>query len=95
MSEIPHNEFVIALLTNLRRRRYSPAAWGHFLADSWRKSRATVQAHPRLSRSWARVSLLLALLAAGVFSLIRLFEGEQTALRLLPALLICLALQQG
>ncbi|HEY7357885.1 MAG TPA: CDP-alcohol phosphatidyltransferase family protein [Ktedonobacterales bacterium] len=92
---MPRNEFVITLLTDLRQRRYSPAAWGRFLADSWRQSRATAQAHSRLSRSWARVSLLLALLAVGVFSLIWLLEGEQTALRLLPALLICLALQQG
>ncbi len=95
MSETPRNEFVIALLTNLRQRRYSPVAWGRFLADSWRKSRATARAHPRLSRSWAHVSLLLALLAAGVFSLIWLLEGEQAALRLLPALLICITLQQG
>jgi phosphatidylglycerophosphate synthase len=82
-------------MTDLRQRRYGPAAWRRFLADSWRKSRATAQAHPPLSRSWARVSLMLALLAAGVLSLIWLLEGQQTALRLLPALLICLALQQG
>ena len=95
MSEMPRNEFVITLLTDLRQRRYNPVAWRRFLADSWCKSRATARAHPGLSRSWARISLVIALLATGVFSLIWLFEGEQTALRLLPALLICLALQQG
>jgi phosphatidylglycerophosphate synthase len=92
---MPRNAFVIALLTDLRRRRYTPAAWGHFLADSWRKSRATARAHPRLSRSWARVSLLMAALAAAGFGLIWLFEGYAAALRLLPALLICLSLQQS
>lgn len=92
---MPRNEFVIALLTDLRQRRYSPAAWGRFLAESWRKSRATAQSHPDLSRSWARVSLVITLLAAGVLSLIWLLEGQQTALRLLPALLICIMLQQG
>src|SRR5690242_9762827 len=92
---MPRSEFVIALLTDLRRRRYSPGAWGQFLAESWRKSRATARAHPQLSRSWARISVLMAALAAAGFGLIWLLEGQHAALRLLPALLICLSSQQG
>jgi|GEM_PF-508525 len=90
-----HNEFVIGLLTDLQHRRYSPAAWGHFLADSWQKSWTTSKAHPRLTRSWMRVSALVIALATGAFAAIWLIEGQQIALRLLPMLLICLVLQQG
>lgn len=95
MSETARNQFVITLLTDLQRQHYSPAAWRRFFADSWRQSRATARAHPQLCRSWAHVSLLIAALAAGGFSIIWLLEGQHTALRLFPALLICLALQQS
>src|SRR5262249_55321044 len=55
----------------------------------------TASAHPRLTRSWAHISLLMAAIAAGGFGAASLLEGFHAALRLLPALLICLALQQG
>src|ERR1051326_2934768 len=89
------NQFVIALLTNLRCRRYSPAAWGRFFADSWQQSRATVKAHLRLSCSWVRISLLMAAIATAGFFVIALLEGPAAASHLLPALLLCLALQHG
>ncbi len=95
VQDTQRNEFVIALLTDLQRRGYSPFAWWRFFADSWRKSRATAHEHPQLSRSWARASLLMMALAATSLSVVWLFEGTLAALRLLPALLICLLLQQG
>ncbi len=95
MSENTRSRFVITLLTDLQRRRYRPAAWWHFFADSWRQSRATAQAYPRLRCSWTHVSLLIAALAVAGSSVIWLLEGQSTALRLLPGLLICLVLQQS
>jgi phosphatidylglycerophosphate synthase len=94
MSKPERNQFVITLLTNLHQQRYSPAAWGRFFADSWLQARATARAYPRLARSWAHVSLLMAALTAAGFSIIWLLEGQQTPLQF-PALLICLVLQQG
>lgn len=90
-----HNEFVVALLTDLQRGHYTPRAWWRFLTDSWRKSWATARAHPALTRSWLRVSLFMVALASIGLSAIWLVEGQRSALRLLPALLLCLALQQG
>jgi len=95
MSENTRSQFVITLLTDLQRRRYSPAAWWRFFADSWRQARTTAQAHPRLRRSWTHVSLLIAALAVAGSSIIWLLEGQTTALRLLPWLLICIVLQQS
>jgi phosphatidylglycerophosphate synthase len=89
------NEFVVALLTDLQRRHYSPAAWWRFLADSWCKSRATAQEHSMLSRSWVSASLVVVVLAACSFSAAWLFEGGSIALRVLPALVLGLILQQG
>jgi phosphatidylglycerophosphate synthase len=94
-SDTARSQFVITLLTDLRRRHYSPAAWWRFFADSWQQSRATAHAHPRLTHSWARTSLLMIPLAAAGISIIWLLEGSQTALRLLLALLTLLALQQS
>lgn len=95
MSNPERSQFVMTLLTDLQRRRYSPAAWGRFLADSWRQARATARAYPRLVRSWVYTSLLMCALAAAGFSIVWLLEGQPATLRLLPALIICLALQQG
>lgn len=95
MSDTGRSQFVIALLTDLQRRRYSPAAWWRFFADSWQQSRATARAHPRLRRSWARIFILMGALTASGFLSIWLVEGQTAALRLLPVLLVCLALQQG
>ncbi len=95
VQETRRTEFVIALLTELQHRHYRPYAWRRFLADSWQKSWDTSKTHPRLTRSWARVSVLVVAMAAGAFAAIWLVEGQRIALRLLPALLICLILQQG
>lgn len=95
MNNPSRSRFAITLLANLRQSHYSPAAWGRFFADSWQQARITAKAHPRLVRSWARSSWLMGALAAAGLVIIWLLEGFPAALRLLPALLICLALQQG
>jgi len=95
VSMAERSEFVVALLTDLQRGHYTPHAWWHFLVDSWRKSQTTAQQHPALTRSWLRSSALVAGLAAAGFSAIWLAEGQRIAWGILPALLICLSLQQG
>ena len=95
MNQPARNEFVVALLRDLQRRHYTPLAWWHFLADAWLKSWDTSKAHPCLTRSWSGVSVFIVLLGLGGWAAIWLVEGKQLALHLLPALLICLLLQQG
>jgi phosphatidylglycerophosphate synthase len=89
------NEFVMALLSDLQRGRYTPLAWWRFLADAWKKSWETSRAYPSLTRSWASVTGFIALLGMGGWAAIWLVEGKQLALQILPALLLCLLLQQG
>src|SRR5579885_429966 len=95
VSSTTRNEFVVALLAELQRGHYTPRAWRRFLASSWRTSWTTARAHSSLTRSWLRLSLSVVALAAIKYRVIWLIEGQSTALRLLPALLLCLALQQG
>jgi phosphatidylglycerophosphate synthase len=95
VSRPTRSQFVLTLLTNLQQSHYSPAAWGRFFTDSWQQARATASAHPQLVRSWARGSSLMIALAAIGVGVLWLLEGPATTLQLLPALLICLALQQG
>lgn len=85
----------MALLADLQRDRYTPRAWWRFFADSWRKSRQTAQEHPALARSWARVTLCLALLGLALWGMLWLAEGQPVALRVLPILALCLIVQQS
>jgi len=57
------NEFVVAILRDLRAAGYTPRAWARFFGDSWVRMRATARAHPLLRASWARSSLLTSALA--------------------------------
>lgn len=95
MNQPMRNEFVVVLLSDLQRCHYTPLAWWRFLADACQQSWATSRAHPRLTRSWVAVSAFIALLGLGGWGTIWLIEGKQIALHILPALLICLSLQQG
>lgn len=54
-------DFVLALLDELRRNNYHPLGWIRFLGRSWRQSRATAAAHPRLTNSWLGVAAGLTL----------------------------------
>lgn len=64
-----HDDFVLALLSELRRSNYHPAAWVRFLGRSWEQSRATARAHPRLVASWAWTVAGLALGQAAALDL--------------------------
>ncbi len=83
------NQFVVDLLTTLRNERFSPLAWVHFLQRSWEMSCATARDNPSLKRSWTRITLLIGVLALAVLAASFIFEGPQTALRLLPGFLFC------
>ncbi len=87
--------FVVDLLTTLRQEGYSPAAWARFFARSWRMSCATARAHPVLTLSWLRVTLLMGMLAAGILALVCIIEGETAALHMAPGFLFCVAWQQS
>jgi phosphatidylglycerophosphate synthase len=89
------NAFVVDLLTTLRHEKFSPKAWGRFLARSWWMSWQTAQAHPTLKRSWARVTMLIGSLAIAIIAASVFFEGWASTLRLLPAFLFCAAWQQS
>src|SRR5258708_33064780 len=97
MTQTPDNEnqFVVDLLTTLRNERFSPPAWVHFLRRSWERSCATARANPSLKRSWTCITLLIGVLALAVLAASFIFEGLQTALRLLPGFLFCVAWQQS
>ena len=97
MTQTPDNEnqFVVDLLTTLRNERFSPLAWVHFLRRSWEMSCATARANPSLKRSWTHITLLIGVLALAVLAASFIFEGPQTALRLLPGFLFCVAWQQS
>jgi len=89
------NQFVVDLLTTLRNERFSPLAWVHFLRRSWEMSCATARANPSLKRSWTRITLLIGVLALAVLAASFIFEGPQTASRLLPGFLFCVVWQQS
>lgn len=89
------NEFVVTLLHNLQRGHYTPIAWWRFFTDAWKKSRLTANEHPDLALSWVYVSIFMSVLTLGCWGAIWHTEGEQIAWHILPALLICLALELG
>ncbi len=43
------NQFVVDILSDLRKDNFGVLAWVHFLGSSWWKSRATAKAHPSLT----------------------------------------------
>ncbi len=91
----PNNQFVVDLLTTLKKDRFSPSGWWHFLVRSWEMSCTTAKAHPKLKRSWSHTTLLM-----GIFTLLTLTgtffaEGAGAMLRLLPGFVFCVAWQQS
>src|SRR5690242_19793469 len=87
------DQFVVNLLTTLRREKFSPAAWVRFFARSWDMSRSTANSYPDLKRSWRRASLVLSVLALALLIITYRLEGPAIALRLLPGFLFCVAWQ--
>ncbi len=89
------NQFVVDLLTTLRRERFSIHGWWRFLGRSWEMSCATANANPILKRSWLYTTLLMSMLTTGILVATVSIEGVNTALRLLPGLVLCVAWQQS
>lgn len=87
------SQFVVDLLATLRREKFSPSAWVRFFARSWGMSRSTASAHPGLTRSWRRVSLVLSVLAFVLLLADYELEGPAIVLHLLPGFLFCVAWQ--
>jgi phosphatidylglycerophosphate synthase len=89
------SQFVIDLLTTLRKERFRPIGWWHFIWRAWKMSCNTANAHPTLKRSWARITLLIGILTIGIVLANLFFEGSFTTLRLLPGFLLCVTWQQS
>jgi len=89
------NQFVVDLLTTLRKGKFSPLGWWRFLKHAWEMSWNTAQAHPTLKRSWAYITSLIGIVALAMFLTSLYFEGLATALRLLPGVLFCVVWQQS
>jgi phosphatidylglycerophosphate synthase len=87
--------FVVALLIDLQRGRYTPRAWWRFFADAWGQSWQTAQAHPALKHSWRRVTGFILLLGLLGWVVLWLVDGPQRTLRVAPALALCLVVQQS
>ncbi|HET8852462.1 MAG TPA: CDP-alcohol phosphatidyltransferase family protein [Ktedonobacteraceae bacterium] len=89
------NQFVIDLLTTLRKEKFSPLGWWHFIRHSWEMSWNTAQAHPTLKRSWARITVFISTLAIAILLISFFLEGPAMTIRLLPGFLFCVAWQQS
>ncbi len=89
------SQFVVDLLTTLRKERFSPLGWWHFIRRSWEMSWNTAQAHPTLKRSWAYITLFIGTLAIAILIASLFAEGSATTMRLLPGFLFCVAWQQS
>jgi len=91
----PNNQFVVDLLTTLKKDRFSPSGWRHFLVRSWEMSCITAKAHPKLKRSWSHTTLLMGILTLLTLTGTFFAEGAGAMLRLLPGLVFCVAWQQS
>jgi phosphatidylglycerophosphate synthase len=94
-SAFPDNQFVVDLLTTLKREHFSPSGWWHFLVRSWHISRATANEHPELKRSWLHTTLLFSVLTGILLLITFLHSGASVLLHLLPGFIFCVAWQQS
>jgi phosphatidylglycerophosphate synthase len=95
MQDSGEREFVVNLLTTLRRDGFSLRGWGRFFWRSWLMSCQTADANPALKRSWLRVSGFVVLLALVILVGNDLLAGLTDTLRLLPGFVFCVAWQQS
>ncbi|MEO8972180.1 MAG: CDP-alcohol phosphatidyltransferase family protein [Ktedonobacteraceae bacterium] len=89
------NQFVVDLLTTLRKDKFSPPGWWRFLMRSWSMSRKTANDHPILLRSWRNFTSIIALLTVSILVACFVFEGSSSTLRILPGFLFCVLWQQS
>ncbi len=89
------NQFVIDLLTTLRKEKFSPLGWWHFIRRSWEMSWNTAQAHPTLKRSWTHITVFISTFVIAILLINFFLEGPGTTIRLLPGFLFCVVWQQS
>jgi CDP-diacylglycerol--glycerol-3-phosphate 3-phosphatidyltransferase len=91
MSANDLSPFVRGLLDDLRNEGFTPAAWARFLMRAWEQSCATAEAHPALTRSWARSAASLTAAQAGVLAMESLIGDSVSAGRAAPGALLWMA----
>lgn len=86
-------DIVLDLLDELRAARYAPSGWARFGLRSWRTAQCTAGKHPRLTRSWRRVAIGLALAEVVVLAAEARLGGDdgRAARRAAPGVVLCLA----
>jgi phosphatidylglycerophosphate synthase len=89
------NQFVVDILSDLRKDNYSFPAWVHFVGSSWRKSRTTAKANPTLTYSWLSTTIGIGILALSILAFNLFFDGPIATLRVLPGFLFFVAWQQS
>ena len=89
------NQFVVDILTDLRKEKFSPPAWMHFLGSSWKKSRATARTNPMLKRSWAHTTIFIGAFALAILVVNFIVEGSIATLHLMPGFLFFVGGQQS
>jgi phosphatidylglycerophosphate synthase len=95
MKNSVESQFVVDLLTTLRKEKFCPIGWWHFFRRSWEMSWSTAQSHPTLKRSWARITVFISTLVIAILLTSFFLEGPGTTIRLLPGFLLCVAWQQS
>jgi len=91
----PLEPWTAELLAELRRHRYTPAAWASLFGASWDRSRATARREAGLVRSWRRLTLALLAGSACPLALARRTGGARQARRMAMPLLAGLLWQQA
>ncbi len=89
------NQFVVEILSDLRKDNFGVLAWAHFLESSWKKSRATAKAYPSLTYSWFTTTAFIGLLALAILIINLFFGGPVETLHILPAFLFFVVWQQS
>ncbi len=89
------NQFVVDILSDLRKDHYHFLAGVHFLGSSWSKSRATAKANPMLAYSWLSNTIFIGMMSLSILVLNLVFEGLIATLHILPGFLIFVAWQQS
>ncbi len=88
------NQFVVDILTDLRKEHFSPLAWMNFLRSSWKKSRATAKANPTLKNSWVYATIVIGAFALSIAIVNLIFEGPFATLHLMPGFVFFVGWQQ-
>ncbi|HYA98690.1 MAG TPA: CDP-alcohol phosphatidyltransferase family protein [Ktedonobacteraceae bacterium] len=89
------NQFVVDILSDLRKDNFGFQACICFLGSSWRKSHATAKGNPSLTNSWFSITIFIGLLALAILIFNLFFEGPIETLHVLPGFLFFVVWQQS